>query len=248
MSNYRKSKWIIEGRLRRWVGGCRCPPGPGVSGRRCWCCGAAVRWGGPGAGCARGGRRMPRLRLGRLKVALAKKTGRPEAEITGLEDGRRRRSSRLTEETGLEMEEEEESRGRKYRREEEVGRPQGPWGAGRGAEGGTHPWGLFPPGRGSLTGAVPSPGGHVCVQRPGAGEADREAGQGERAAAAGGSAAGRRGPSPPSALPAEADVLPQEAAPLLADAAGGFSGPGPVQAPVLGPAPPGRHLRGGHRG
>ncbi|XP_009466987.1 PREDICTED: bromodomain adjacent to zinc finger domain protein 2A, partial [Nipponia nippon] len=72
MSNYRKNKWIIEGRLRR------------------------------------------------LKVALAKKTGRPESEITGLEDGRRRRSSRLTEETGLEMEEEEESRGRKSRREEEA--------------------------------------------------------------------------------------------------------------------------------
>ncbi|XP_064494997.1 bromodomain adjacent to zinc finger domain protein 2A isoform X1 [Pseudopipra pipra] len=72
MSNYRKNKWIIEGRLRR------------------------------------------------LKVALAKKTGRPESEITGLEDGRRRRSSRLTEDTGLEMEEEEESRGRRSRREEEA--------------------------------------------------------------------------------------------------------------------------------
>ncbi|NWR81954.1 BAZ2A protein, partial [Centropus unirufus] len=72
MSNYRRNKWIIEGRLRR------------------------------------------------LKIALAKKTGRPESEITGLEDGRRRRSSRLTEETGLEMEEEEENRGRKSRREEEV--------------------------------------------------------------------------------------------------------------------------------
>ncbi|XP_033367334.1 bromodomain adjacent to zinc finger domain protein 2A [Parus major] len=72
MSNYRKNKWIIEGRLRR------------------------------------------------LKVALAKRTGRPESEITGLEDGRRRRSSRLTEDTGLEMEEEEETRGRKSRREEEV--------------------------------------------------------------------------------------------------------------------------------
>lgn len=58
---------------------------------------------------------------GRLKVALAKKTGRPESEITGLEDGRRRRSSRLTEDAGLEMEEEEETRGRKSRREEEVG-------------------------------------------------------------------------------------------------------------------------------
>ncbi|XP_069735525.1 bromodomain adjacent to zinc finger domain protein 2A-like [Phaenicophaeus curvirostris] len=72
MSNYRRNKWIIEGRLRR------------------------------------------------LKIALAKKTGRPESEITGLEDGRRRRSSRLTEETGLEMEEEEENRGRKSRREEEL--------------------------------------------------------------------------------------------------------------------------------
>ncbi|XP_071585571.1 bromodomain adjacent to zinc finger domain protein 2A [Heliangelus exortis] len=58
-------------------------------------------------------------RLRRLKVALAKRTGRPESEITGLEDGRRRRSSRLTEEIGLEMEE-EESRGRKSRREEEA--------------------------------------------------------------------------------------------------------------------------------
>uniref|UniRef100_A0A8C5TIH5 Bromodomain adjacent to zinc finger domain 2A n=1 Tax=Malurus cyaneus samueli TaxID=2593467 RepID=A0A8C5TIH5_9PASS len=65
MSNYRKNKWIIEGRLRR------------------------------------------------LKVALAKKTGRPESEITGLEDGRRRRSSRLTEDTGLDVEEEEETRGRR---------------------------------------------------------------------------------------------------------------------------------------
>ncbi|NXP66397.1 BAZ2A protein, partial [Chloropsis cyanopogon] len=72
MSNYRKNKWIIEGRLRR------------------------------------------------LKAALAKKTGRPESEITGLEDGRRRRSSRLTEDVGLEMEEEEETRGRRSRREEEV--------------------------------------------------------------------------------------------------------------------------------
>ncbi|NXO23187.1 BAZ2A protein, partial [Cisticola juncidis] len=59
-------------------------------------------------------------RLRRLKVALAKKTGRPESEITGLEDGRRRRSSRLTEDTGLDMEEEEETRGRRSRREEEI--------------------------------------------------------------------------------------------------------------------------------
>lgn len=62
-------------------------------------------------------------------MALAKKTGRPESEITGLEDGRRRRSSRLTEDTGLEMEEEEETRGRKSRREEEVGRCRLCWGA-----------------------------------------------------------------------------------------------------------------------
>lgn len=66
---------------------------------------------------------------GRLKVALAKKTGRPESEITGLEDGRRRRSSRLTEDVGLEMEEEEETRGRKSRREEEVGCSGQSWGA-----------------------------------------------------------------------------------------------------------------------
>lgn len=75
-------------------------------------------------GGRRGRQRTPLLCLGRLKVALAKKTGRPESEITGLEDGRRRRSSRLTEETGLEMEEEEETRGRKSRREEEVGWPR----------------------------------------------------------------------------------------------------------------------------
>ncbi|XP_014814837.1 PREDICTED: bromodomain adjacent to zinc finger domain protein 2A [Calidris pugnax] len=319
MSNYRKNKWIIEGRLRR------------------------------------------------LKVALAKKTGRPESEITGLEDGRRRRSSRLTEETGLEMEEEEESRGRKSRREEEAdtsassvpelerqieklakrqmffrkkllhssqtlraaslgqdryrrrywvlphlggifvegaeaaepvpqeppeekasphvspvkeepvevpipnrtncsasrsrGRPRkskeelsqhcgprppppvegcpgqedGSSGVGdHGAGGRTAPTQLPPdggdgPGDGGRGGEpraeIPQGGGgrHVCVQRPRAGEADREAGQ-------------------------EADVLPQEAAPFLTDAASGFSGPGPVPAAVLGPAPPGGHLRGGRRG
>lgn len=71
---------------------------------------------------------------GRLKVALAKKTGRPESEITGLEDGRRRRSSRLTEDTGLEMEEEEETRGRRSRREEEVGHPRLCW-VGKGGDG-----------------------------------------------------------------------------------------------------------------
>uniref|UniRef100_A0A674JPH2 Bromodomain adjacent to zinc finger domain 2A n=1 Tax=Terrapene triunguis TaxID=2587831 RepID=A0A674JPH2_9SAUR len=72
MSNYRRNKWIIEGKLRR------------------------------------------------LKIALAKKTGRPESEITGLDEGPRRRSSRITEEnSGLEAEE-EESRGRKSRKDEEV--------------------------------------------------------------------------------------------------------------------------------
>lgn len=73
-------------------------------------------WGGQGDRCP-----TPHLCPGRLKVALAKKTGRPESEITGLEDGRRRRSLRLTEDAGLEMEEEEETRGRRSRREEEVG-------------------------------------------------------------------------------------------------------------------------------
>uniref|UniRef100_A0A8C0GDF9 Bromodomain adjacent to zinc finger domain 2A n=1 Tax=Chelonoidis abingdonii TaxID=106734 RepID=A0A8C0GDF9_CHEAB len=72
MSNYRRNKWIIEGKLRR------------------------------------------------LKIALAKRTGRPESEITGLDEGPRRRSSRITEEnSGLEAEE-EESRGRKSRKDEEV--------------------------------------------------------------------------------------------------------------------------------
>lgn len=56
----------------------------------------------------------------RLKVALAKRTGRPESELMALEDGRRRRSSRLCEEPGLELEEEEEGRGRRSRRDEEV--------------------------------------------------------------------------------------------------------------------------------
>ncbi|XP_062975919.1 bromodomain adjacent to zinc finger domain protein 2A isoform X4 [Elgaria multicarinata webbii] len=66
MSNHRRNKWIIEGKLRR------------------------------------------------LKIALAKKTGRPESEITGLEEGRWRRSSRINEENeDVEMEEEE--RGRAYR-------------------------------------------------------------------------------------------------------------------------------------
>ncbi|OXB53007.1 UNVERIFIED_CONTAM: hypothetical protein H355_016975, partial [Colinus virginianus] len=59
-------------------------------------------------------------RLRRLKVALAKKTGRPESELMALEDGRRRRSSRLNEEPGLELEEEEEGRGRRSRRDEEA--------------------------------------------------------------------------------------------------------------------------------
>lgn len=76
--------------------------------------------GGRGVGRGTGAQHL-HLCPGRLKVALAKKTGRPESEITGLEDGRRRRSSRLTEDAGLEMEEEEETRGRKSRREEEVG-------------------------------------------------------------------------------------------------------------------------------
>uniref|UniRef100_A0A8C2SY60 Bromodomain adjacent to zinc finger domain 2A n=1 Tax=Coturnix japonica TaxID=93934 RepID=A0A8C2SY60_COTJA len=59
-------------------------------------------------------------RLRRLKMALAKKTGRPESELMALEDGRRRRSSRLCEEPGLELEEEEEGRGRRSRRDEEA--------------------------------------------------------------------------------------------------------------------------------
>uniref|UniRef100_A0A8D2J5Q8 Bromodomain adjacent to zinc finger domain 2A n=1 Tax=Varanus komodoensis TaxID=61221 RepID=A0A8D2J5Q8_VARKO len=63
MSNHRRNKWIIEGKLRR------------------------------------------------LKIALAKKTGRPESEISGLEEGRWRRSSRITEENeDVEMEEEERNR------------------------------------------------------------------------------------------------------------------------------------------
>lgn len=115
MSSYRKNKWIIEGRLRRWApfaasppslpppalwGWTRCPPGCGV-------------------GRGTGTQHLP-LCPRRLKVALAKRTGRSESEMTGLEDGRRRRSSRLTEDVGLDLEEEEETRGRKSRREEEV--------------------------------------------------------------------------------------------------------------------------------
>ncbi|XP_015412932.1 PREDICTED: bromodomain adjacent to zinc finger domain protein 2A isoform X3 [Myotis davidii] len=78
MSNYRKNKWIVEGRLRR------------------------------------------------LKTALAKRTGRTEVEMQGLEEGLgRRRSSRIMEETsGMEEEEEEEStaavHGRRGRRDGEV--------------------------------------------------------------------------------------------------------------------------------
>uniref|UniRef100_A0A8C2VNZ2 Bromodomain adjacent to zinc finger domain protein 2B n=1 Tax=Chinchilla lanigera TaxID=34839 RepID=A0A8C2VNZ2_CHILA len=78
MSSCRKSKWIVEGRLRR------------------------------------------------LKTALAKRTGRPEVETEGPEEGLgRRRSSRIMEETsGMEEEEEEEMiaavHGRRGRRDGEV--------------------------------------------------------------------------------------------------------------------------------
>ncbi|XP_061471168.1 bromodomain adjacent to zinc finger domain protein 2A isoform X4 [Rhineura floridana] len=77
MSNHRRNKWIIEGKLRR------------------------------------------------LKIALAKKMGRPETEIKGLEEGRWRRSSRITEENeDMEMEEEEErSRTCKARRDNENDTP-----------------------------------------------------------------------------------------------------------------------------
>ncbi|XP_014642116.1 PREDICTED: bromodomain adjacent to zinc finger domain protein 2A isoform X9 [Ceratotherium simum simum] len=65
-------------------------------------------------------------RLRRLKTALAKRTGRPEVEIQGPEEGLgRRRSSRIMEETsGMEEEEEEETiaavHGRRGRRDGEV--------------------------------------------------------------------------------------------------------------------------------
>ncbi|XP_061224747.1 bromodomain adjacent to zinc finger domain protein 2A, partial [Neopsephotus bourkii] len=62
-------------------------------------------------------------RLRRLRVALAKRSGRPESELPPLEAARRRRSSRLSEGPGLEPDgedEEEETRGRRWRREEEL--------------------------------------------------------------------------------------------------------------------------------
>uniref|UniRef100_UPI00403857CD bromodomain adjacent to zinc finger domain protein 2A isoform X1 n=2 Tax=Callospermophilus lateralis TaxID=76772 RepID=UPI00403857CD len=65
-------------------------------------------------------------RLRRLKTALAKRTGRPEVEMEGPEEGLgRRRSSRIMEETsGMEEEEEEETiaaiQGRRSRRDGEV--------------------------------------------------------------------------------------------------------------------------------
>uniref|UniRef100_A0A673TWE3 Bromodomain adjacent to zinc finger domain 2A n=1 Tax=Suricata suricatta TaxID=37032 RepID=A0A673TWE3_SURSU len=65
-------------------------------------------------------------RLRRLKTALAKRTGRPEVELQGPEEGLgRRRSSRIMEETsGMEEEEEEETvatvHGRRGRRDGEV--------------------------------------------------------------------------------------------------------------------------------
>ncbi|EQB77787.1 bromodomain adjacent to zinc finger domain protein 2A isoform 1 [Camelus ferus] len=64
--------------------------------------------------------------VSRLKTALAKRTGRPEVELQGPEEGLgRRRSSRILEETsGMEEEEEEEStaavHGRRGRRDGEV--------------------------------------------------------------------------------------------------------------------------------
>lgn len=73
-------------------------------------------------------------RLRRLKTALAKRTGRPEVEMQGLEESLgRRRSSRIMEETsGMEEEEEEENaaavHGRRGRRDGEVLAPdQGKW-------------------------------------------------------------------------------------------------------------------------
>lgn len=189
-------------------------------------------------------------RLGRLKVALAKKTGRPESEITGLDDGRRRRSSRLTEEPSLELEEEEESRGRKSRRDEEVR--------------------MWPPGTGSGLGQPSGissrscqclPDGSLASPRPTRPPPASPSSSGRSRSwprcAGGGGATARPVPRVPRcqslrsltarALPAAADVLPQEAAPLLADAAGGLAGPGPVPAPVLGAASPGRDLCGGCR-
>lgn len=64
--------------------------------------------------------------VSRLKTALAKRTGRPEVELQGPEEGLgRRRSSRIMEETsGMEEEEEEETaaavHGRRGRRDGEV--------------------------------------------------------------------------------------------------------------------------------
>ncbi|XP_053157523.1 bromodomain adjacent to zinc finger domain protein 2A isoform X2 [Hemicordylus capensis] len=74
MSNHRRNKWIIEGKLRR------------------------------------------------LKIALAKKTGRPESEISVLEEGRWRRSLRITEENE-DMEIEERSRACKARKNDENDTP-----------------------------------------------------------------------------------------------------------------------------
>ncbi|XP_042638787.1 bromodomain adjacent to zinc finger domain protein 2A [Orycteropus afer afer] len=68
-------------------------------------------------------------RLRRLKTALAKRTGRPEVEVQGSEEGLgRRRSSRIMEETsGMEEEEEEETiaagHGRRGRRDGEIDVP-----------------------------------------------------------------------------------------------------------------------------
>ncbi|XP_008102188.3 bromodomain adjacent to zinc finger domain protein 2A isoform X1 [Anolis carolinensis] len=66
MSNHRRNKWIIEGKLRR------------------------------------------------LKIAVAKKTGRPESEISGLEEGQWRRSPRITEEHE-DMDLDQEGRKRAYK-------------------------------------------------------------------------------------------------------------------------------------
>ncbi|XP_042308193.1 bromodomain adjacent to zinc finger domain protein 2A isoform X2 [Sceloporus undulatus] len=72
MSNHRRNKWIIEGKLRR------------------------------------------------LKIALAKKTGRPESEISGLEERQWRRSSRITEDhEDMNLDEEERRRACKARKDYE---------------------------------------------------------------------------------------------------------------------------------
>lgn len=236
MSNYRKNKWIIEGRLRRLVGK------EGAS----WLVASAPS---PLLLALRGVNRRSRDRYPNPLTASLQAEGGP-----GQEDGPSRvgdhRAGGWTAPAQLP--------------------PDRGHGAGDGGGGGD-PGAEIPPGGGggvlrALLGGAEvgvSPSGVSSLTDPSLPQADTSASsvpelerQIEKLAkvSVGGGglgfslSGGLQPPHHPSTLPTEADVLPKEAAPFLPDPACGLPGPGPVPEALLGPAPPGRHLRGGRGG